>query len=179
MSDLTVLDPCIDAEALTCRAIIETPLGSHAKYDYDRESGLFELTGILPTGIVFPLAFGFVPSTLGGDGDPLDILLLVEDPLPIGCLVTAKLLGVIKAEQTEDGHTARNDRLIARVKESRLFASINELDQLGDAFSAEIQRFFEAYNEVKGKRFEVLERGDAAAAFVVLQEAHRQFHARS
>src|SRR4028119_2143117 len=98
--------------ALTGR--VETPEGSRNKFDFDEELGLFKLGGVLPAGAVFPFDFGFVPATRGGDGDPLDVLVLMDEPAFVGCLVPARLIGVIEAEQTErDGETARNDRLIA------------------------------------------------------------------
>jgi inorganic pyrophosphatase len=96
------------------RVIIETPQGSRNKFDYDAELGLFKLGGVLPAGAVFPFDFGFVPSTTGGDGDPLDVLVLMDEAAFAGCLVEARLIGVIEAKQTErDGKTTRNDRLVA------------------------------------------------------------------
>src|SRR5918997_1002696 len=91
--------------------IIETPKGSRNKFDYDEDAGLFKLGGVLPSGAVFPFDFGFVPSTVGGDGDPLDVLVLMDEPAFTGCLVPARLIGVIVAEQTEGGRTTRNDPL--------------------------------------------------------------------
>src|SRR5215210_3886384 len=86
--------------------IIETPKGSRNKFNYDEELGLFKLGGVLPAGAVFPFDFGFVPSTVGGDGDPLDVLVLMDEPAFAGCLVAVQLIGVIEAEQTErDGET--------------------------------------------------------------------------
>lgn len=149
----------LDRARLTCRAVIESPAGSRAKFDFNRETGLFELHRMLPAGLVFPLDFGFVPFTLGEDGDPLDVLVLTEAALPVGCLLHVRLLGVIEAEQTEevDGrpNTVRNDRIIARLAESRSYREVVRLDQLGRSFAEELQRFFEALNELKGNRFQV------------------------
>ncbi len=69
-----------DADKQQWRVVIETPKGSHNKYDYDEELGLFMLGGVLPEGMSFPYDFGFLPSTLGGDGDPLDVMLLIDQP---------------------------------------------------------------------------------------------------
>src|SRR5919199_1807176 len=99
--------------------IIETPKGSRNKFDYDEELGLFKLGGVLPAGASFPFDFGFLPATRGGDGDPLDVLVLMDEPAFAGCLVTVRLLGVIEAEQTEGDATTRNDRLIAVAATSR------------------------------------------------------------
>lgn len=154
------LDHRLDPDQLTCRALIESPAGSRAKFDLDTEHGLYELRGILPAGIAFPLDFGFIPSTLAEDGDPLDILILSEAALPVGCLVTARLLGVIEAEQTEevDGrpNCVRNDRLVGRLAQSRAFANVVTLEQLGEGFAKDLHRFFETYNDLKGNRFEVI-----------------------
>src|SRR5690349_11134874 len=89
-------------------AIIETPKGSRNKFKYDEELRLFKLGAPLPLGQVFPFDFGFIPSTKGEDGDALDILILMDEPAFAGCLVPAKLIGVIEAEQTEDSETVRN-----------------------------------------------------------------------
>ena len=72
MPDLTALPNKLDPKQLRCVAIIETPKNRRNKFDYDPKSNLFELGGLLPDGLVFPYDFGFVPSTLGQDGDPLD-----------------------------------------------------------------------------------------------------------
>src|ERR687890_1560322 len=111
VTNLFNLDTFHDDEELN--VIIETPKGSRNKYNYDEKLGLFRLGGVLTSGASFPFDFGFVPSTLGGDGDPLDVLVLMDEPAFAGCLVRARLLGVIEAEQTEKGKTAQNDRLIA------------------------------------------------------------------
>ena len=92
--------------------VIETPKGSRVKCAYDFDTGLMKLDKALPEGMVFPFNFGFIPGTKAEDGDPLDILILNEEPLIPGCLVKARLVGVILAKQTEKDETVRNDRLI-------------------------------------------------------------------
>ena len=166
------LDHNLDHDTICCRAVVETPAGSRAKIDFDTDSGLFELRGVLPAGMAFPLAFGFIPSTKGEDGDPIDVLILSEEALAVGCLLTLRLLGVIEAEQTESGETVRNDRLVGRLAQSRAYANITSLDQLGDGFAEELGRFFTTYNELKGKRFKVLAtRGPDRAAELVANGA--------
>ena len=80
MVDLSSLSNQLDAKKSTCRAIIETPKGCRNKFDYDPESNLFMLGGLLPEGMMFPFDFGFIPLTLGEDGDPVDILVLMDAP---------------------------------------------------------------------------------------------------
>lgn len=165
----------LDPDANTCRAIVETPAGHRSKFDYDPETELFELAGVLPAGMAFPLAFGFVPKTLGEDGDPIDILILADEALPVGCLVTVRLLGVIEAEQTEDGETCRNDRLIGRISQSRMHADVADLDALGRATVDEVSQFFVAMNALKGKSFEVKAIGDAPRACSLTEEGTRKW----
>ena len=127
--------------------VIETPKGSRNKFDYDDALGLFKLGGVLPSGAVFPFDFGFVPATTGGDGDPLDVLVLMDEPAFTGCLVRARLVGVIEAEQTErGGETERNDRLIGVAAESRLLRHVRALGSLSPALLKEIEHFFISYN---------------------------------
>jgi inorganic pyrophosphatase len=105
--------PPYDIKSGHLNAIIETPKASRNKFKYHEEYGLFMFDKALPTGQSFPFDFGFLPSTIGEDGDPLDVLILTEEPTFTGCLVLARLLGVIEAEQTDKGETNRNDRFIA------------------------------------------------------------------
>src|SRR5215212_1303855 len=119
------------ADSGELNVIIETPKGSRNKFNYEEEHHLFKLGGVLPAGAVFPFDFGFIPSTLGGDGDPLDVLLLMDEPAFPGCLVPARLIAVIEAEQTErDGETTRNDRLIAVAADSHTHGDVRSLSDL-------------------------------------------------
>ena len=156
--------------------VIETPKGSRNKYDYDGRLGLFKLGGVLPSGASFPFDFGFVPSTLGGDGDPLDVLVLMDEPAFTGCLVRARLVGVVEAEQTErDGETTRNDRLVGVAAESRLLARVRTLEHLGPDLLEEIEHFFVSYNQIKGKVFEPLGRFGPRRALEVVEEGAAAF----
>jgi inorganic pyrophosphatase len=135
--------------------VIETPKGSPNKLTFEPRYGTFVLKGVLPAGAVFPFDFGFVPSTRAEDGDPLDILVLMDAPVFPGCIVPSRVIGVIEAEQTEDGETERNDRLLAVAANSAAHRSIHELRDLSQDLIAQIEHFFVSYNQVKGTRFEV------------------------
>src|SRR5690349_13619163 len=102
-------------------AVIETPRGSRNKFKFDPATGAFELGKQLPAGAVFPYDFGFVPSTLGDDGDPLDVLVLLETATFPGCIVHVRLIGVIDGRQREASDRAepaphRRRRGIARIR---------------------------------------------------------------
>jgi inorganic pyrophosphatase len=166
-----------DSEELN--VIIETPKGSRNKFSYDEKHGLFKLGGVLAAGAIFPFDFGFLPNTLGGDGDPLDVLVLMDEPAFAGCLVPSRLIGVIEAEQTEkDGETMRNDRLVAVAANSRDHRHIRLLKDLNDNLVDEIEHFFISYNEVKGKRFRPLGRFGPERAEKLVREAMRKARPR-
>ncbi|HBB95010.1 MAG TPA: inorganic pyrophosphatase [Blastocatellia bacterium] len=173
-------NPMIDLNALNeesghVNAIIDTPKGSRNKFKYDEKVGMFKLGGVLPSGAIFPFDFGYIPSTMAGDGDPLDILILMDDPAFVGCLVPAKLIGVIEAEQTEDQETTRNDRLIAVAADSRNHSHVRFLGDLNNNLVHEIERFFISYNETKGKKFEILGRFGPDRALALIDSGVTQF----
>ncbi|HKP53284.1 MAG TPA: inorganic diphosphatase [Chloroflexia bacterium] len=165
-----------DEESGDLNVIIETPKGCRNKFDYDPELGIFRLGGVLPAGAVFPFDFGFVPQTLGEDGDPLDVLLIMDEPAFTGCLVPARLIGVIRANQTErDGDTMRNDRLIAVAANSHDHGEIESLSQLNDNLLDEIEHFFVSYNQIKGKKFKPLGRSGANRARRLVDEGIKKY----
>lgn len=150
--------------------IIETTKGSRNKLDYEPGMNAFELAGVLPEGSVFPYDFGFIPSTRGEDGDPLDVLVLLDESVPTGCLISARLIGVIKANQSEkDGEVMRNDRLLAVATRAHTHSHIKHLKDLRPQMTEEIEHFFISYNQTKGKRFEPLERKGPEEALEIVR----------
>ena len=85
--------------------VIETPRGSRNKYKLDEKSGRFKLSKIMPEGMVFPFDFGFFPGTRAEDGDPLDVLVLCEEPTSPGCQIDCRLAGVLLTSQVDKGDT--------------------------------------------------------------------------
>ena len=179
MADLSKLPAQLDVKKRTCRAIIETPKGCRNKFDYDPDSGLFMLGGLLPEGMMFPFDFGFIPSTLGEDGDPLDILVLMDAPAHVGCLIEVRIIGIIEAEQTEDGKTLRNDRLIAVASECQDYGNVKELDDLDKNLVLQIEHFFISYNQIEGKKFKPIGRPNAKQAGKLLEEGRKRFQQQS
>jgi inorganic pyrophosphatase len=164
----------LDAKSLTCRAIVETPRGVMAKLNYDAGTGIFRLHALLPAGMCFPCNFGFVPATRAEDGDPLDIMILGDVPLPTGTLLDARLLGVIEAEQRTKagGKAIRNDRLIGvpAVAETRREKSLADLPT---ALLNELCQFWVDKDRSEGKRFKVLRLADPDAATRLIRRAAR------
>lgn len=173
--DFTKLSP-FDAETGNLNVVVETPKGSRNKYGFDEKLKLFKLNGVLPAGNYFPYDFGFVPNTLGEDGDPIDVLLLLDEPAFAGCLVEARLVGVIEADQTErDGKTEKNDRLVAVSANSHVHTHVKSFKDLNDTLVDEIEHFFVGYNEAKGKKFEPRGRHGARRAKNLIDEGIKLF----
>ncbi len=152
--------------------VIETPKGSRVKYTYDSETGMFEVKKALPEGMIFPFNFGFIPSTRAEDGDPLDILILNEEPLVPGCLLRAQLAGVMKAEQTENGKTVRNDRLLGFAAMKGTFLESLELQE---KTLKQIEFFFISYNKLAGKKFKVLGKSGPRQAIEIVKKTARAY----
>lgn len=165
-----------DEETNGLNVIIETPKGSRNKFNYDEEHGIFKLGGVLPAGASFPFDFGFVPQTTGSDGDPLDVLVLMDEPAFAGCLVAARLIGVIEAEQTEEDGMTRNDRLIAVAAESRQHKHVRSLKDIADQLITEIEHFFVSYNTIKGKEFKPTGRFGPDRAKRIVEDGVKLFH---
>jgi inorganic pyrophosphatase len=152
--------------------VVETPKGSRNKMAFEPELGVFMLKGVLPEGHSFPYDFGFVPSTKAEDGDPLDVLLLLDAPTFAGCVVEARLLGAIELEQREkDGSVVRNDRLLAVATHSRQHKDVQTITDLSDELLHEIEHFFHSYNEEKGGEIKVLDRVGPEQAHALLTKA--------
>ena len=151
--------------------VIETPKGSRNKFKFDEEQRLYKLSGVLPAGMAFPYDFGFIPSTKGEDGDPVDVLLLMDEPAFPGCLVAARLIGVIEIEQTEEGKTFRNDRLPAVAVESVLHRDVVSITQLSANLLDEIEAFFDAYGRLRDKEIKPLSRSGPETARKLVKEA--------
>jgi inorganic pyrophosphatase len=136
--------------------IIETPKGRRNKFKFDEKTGKWELSGVLPRGMMFPFDFGFIPNTTAEDGDPLDVMILMDEPAFVGCYIKCRILGVLEAEQTEDGKTFRNDRILAVPVVSHDHAEICDLTDVQDNIIKELEDFFTAYNRSRGKGFKGL-----------------------
>jgi inorganic pyrophosphatase len=149
---LSEIDPFTEDDDL--RVVIETPRGSRNKYSYDSECDCMRLATVLPEGMVFPYDFGFIPSTVGQDGDPLDVLILMDEPVIPGCIVRARLIGAIEAEQKEKGEGwMRNDRLVAVATHAQMHNGAKELADLRPHLITEIKEFFVTYNKLRERKF--------------------------
>ena len=153
--------------------VIDTPKGSRNKYKYDEAEGLWRLSKVLPLGASFPFDFGFIPSTRGEDGDPLDVLVLLDEPAFPGCIVPAQLIGILEAEQTHKGKTVRNDRFVAVIETPYNPPAFGALEEMSAQSLAEIEHFFISYNQMEGRQFKPLGRQGPERAQQVMEAALR------
>ena len=175
MIDLTCLPLHLDTDTRVCRAVIETPKGSRIKFRYDPQARSFMLGRVLPEGMVFPFDFGFLPSTLGEDGDPLDIMVMLEAPAPMGCLIEVRILGIIVATQTENGVSRRNDRLLGVAVHSHAHGHLKTVKELSSTLLSQIEEFFVSYNKQRKRTFQIKEVGGPNTAIKLLNVGSRSF----
>ena len=150
--------------------VIETPKGSRNKFMFDQTTDMLKLSKVLPEGMMFPYDFGFIPSTQAEDGDPLDVLILTDEPAFPGCLVECRLVGVIEALQEEKGEEHRSDRLIAVATQSIRYSDVHDLDDLNNTVLKQVEEFFRNYQRVRGIKFKVLAREGRRKAAHRLEE---------
>lgn len=168
--------PATDQTSGTVTAVIETPKGSPNKYDYDESCAAFRLAGVMPEGTTFPYDFGFIPSTVAEDGDPLDILVFLDAPVIAGCILTVRLIGVVEAKQRKKGEDwIRNDRLLAVATHAHTHQHIETLDDLRPRLVDEIEAFFRHHNDMKGSEFKPVNRDGPKRARKLLGEAEAAF----
>src|SRR5277367_5231236 len=172
LTDPTKLKPLNKKDDLL-QVIVETPAASRNKFAFDSEQGIFALKKVLPAGMVFPYDFGFVPQTIAPDGDPLDVLLLMDEPAFPGCAVHARLIGVIEGEQLDGKKRIRNDRLVAVAEVSHMYANIRNLKDLPTKWLDEVQDFFVNYHGLEGKKYRLLGCRGQEVASRLIKEAHK------
>ncbi|HEY3731528.1 MAG TPA: inorganic diphosphatase [Steroidobacteraceae bacterium] len=171
-ADATKL-PAFGADKTALTVVIETPKGSRNKYAYDPAERIFALKKVLPAGMAFPYDFGFVPSTLGGDGDPLDVLVLMDEPAFPGCKLSCRIIGIIEGEQGSKKHRERNDRVVAVESGNHSYAHVKHVDEMGRKFEHELEAFFANYHQLSGEAYRILAMKGPAAARRAVRRARR------
>jgi len=156
LADPTRLKPFDLNDKQLLRVVIETPKGSRNKFAFNADEHVFELKKVLPSGMTFPYDFGFVPSTEADDGDPVDVLVLMDEPAFPGCVLTCRPIGVIEGEQGDKKDKERNDRIIAIEQDAHSWDDIQTVDDLGKQFALELEEFFVNYHRLSGKQYRVL-----------------------
>ncbi len=148
-------------------AVIEIPKGSKAKYELDKETGLLRLDRFLYSSVHYPCNYGFIPQTYCEDHDPLDILVLGQEPVVPLCLVRAKPIGVMKMID----HGEADDKIIAVHADDPEYAHFNCIDELAPHRMIEVQRFFEDYKILENKHVVIEKFFKSTEAYQIIQSA--------
>ncbi len=148
-------------------AVIEIPQGSRCKYEIDKESGLLKLDRVIFSSFYYPINYGFIPQTYGGDKDPLDILVITSLPVVPLTLMQAKVVGVM---QMVDGGDP-DDKIIAVAANDPGVNHYNNIEELPKHFFDELRHFFEEYKKLENKTVVVEEFGDKAKALSIIKES--------
>jgi inorganic pyrophosphatase len=156
LADPSRLKPFDSADKGFLRVVIETPKGSRNKFALNADEHIFELKKVLPAGMAFPYDFGFLPSTKADDGDPVDVLVLMDEPAFPGCVLKCRPIGVIQGEQGDKKNKVRNDRIVAVENDAHSWADVRTVADLGKQFVRELENFFVDYHKLSGEQYRVL-----------------------
>ena len=149
-----------------CQAIIEVPRGSQNKYEFDKEQGIVKLDRVLFSPMFYPCDYGFFPETLGGDGDPLDVLVMVTNPLLPGVAVDVRPIGVLVMSDDK----GQDEKILAVAKDDPRFKHVNDLEDVPQHIRDEISFFFESYKILEKKKTVIEGWKDAAEAKRLIEE---------
>lgn len=170
MADPMGLQP-LEKDSGDIQVIVETPRGCRNKFAFDPKQKIFVLKKVLPAGMSFPYDFGFLPKTKADDGDAIDVLLLMDEPAFTGCLVKARIIGVIEGEQIDGKEKVRNDRLVAVAEMSHEYGHLKKLSDLPQQLLKELEEFFVNYHRLEGKKYRLLGCKGKTVAMTLIKEA--------
>lgn len=174
LADPSRLRPFVPGDKSLLRVVIETPKGSRNKFAFNDAEHVFELKKVLPAGMTFPYDFGFVPSTKAPDGDPLDVLVFMDEPAFPGCVLECRLIGVIEGKQGATKKSlVRNDRILAVEKGAHSWAHLKTQNDLDKAFAQELEEFFVNYHRHAGQHFHFIGLKGPAHAWQLAKSAMR------
>ncbi len=158
----------------TVEAFIEIPRGSRNKYEYDEAVGGFRLDRVLYSSIHYPTDYGFIPGTLAEDNDPLDILVLVEEPTFPGCRVEARPIGGLDMSDEKGS----DFKVLAVPTGEPRFARVHSLTEINEHWLREIETFFDTYKLLEPKQTEVLGWHDAEFTWRQIEACRARFRAK-
>jgi len=159
-------------EGMDVEVIIEIPKGQRNKYEIDHHTGRIRLDRMLFTSTRYPADYGFIEDTLGGDGDPLDALVLLEEPTFPGCLVTARVIGMFQMTDEK----GPDDKVLCVLAHDPRAEHLRDIHHVPEFERLEIQHFFEVYKDLEpGKSVEGSRWADRASAEVEVERSRKRF----
>lgn len=156
-----------DNAPATVTALIEIPQGSRSKYEVDKTTGLLRLDRVIYSSFQYPINYGFIPQTLGQDGDPLDILVLCSQSVQSLCLVEAQVIG--NMQMIDSGQM--DDKIIAVAAKDPSVNHITKMEELPQHFLLELRNFFEQYKVLENKKVEIDNFQDQQVAFQIINDS--------
>ena len=165
--------PTMDGDGVN--VIVETPRGSRAKFKFAPRAGAFMMSRPLALGLHYPFDWGFIPSTMAEDGDPLDALIIHDAVSYPGMIIRCRPVAILEVRQSERGLTRRNDRVMVAPSESRRQESLDDLRALSYQMREELERFFLASTIGTDKKLEFLGWRDRNAARFAIEAAARKY----
>ncbi|MBU6158641.1 MAG: inorganic diphosphatase [Bacteroidetes bacterium] len=132
-------------------AVVEIPQGSRSKYEIDKDSGLLKLDRVIYSSFIYPVNYGFIPQTLGDDGDPLDVLVICSQSIEPLCLVEATVIG--NMQMIDQGK--KDDKIIAVATHDPTVNFIKDIQELPAHFFDELKQFFSQYKVLENKTVEI------------------------
>jgi inorganic pyrophosphatase len=155
-------------------AVIEIPRGGRNKYELDKESGQFRLDRVLYSAVHYPGDYGFVPRTLHEDGDPLDILVRIDEPTFPGCQIDTRPIGVLRMSDRGEP----DDKVIGVPLNDPLHGEIFDIADLPGHYLKEVEHFFQIYKDLEGKRVQILGWEKSEVAMRMVEESIERYAAR-
>jgi inorganic pyrophosphatase len=156
---------------MVLRCLIEIPKGSRNKYEYDEQLGGIKLDRFLFSSVVFPADYGFIPDTLGEDGDPLDAMVLVGEPTFPGCLIEVRAIAVLRMADDQ----GQDDKIVCVPFADPHWSELEQLDDIPPRLRAEIEHFFSIYKQPEGKEVDVQGFEDRDTALAIIEAARQRF----
>jgi len=163
--------PTGDRAPAEVNAVIEIPRGDTNKYEYDKELHVFRLDRNLYSPVHYPGDYGFIPSTLSDDGDPLDVLVLVDAPSFTGCVMTVRPIGALRMTDQE----SEDEKILAVGLNNPIYKSLNDYSELYPHLLLEIEHFFSIYKELEAKRTRIKGWEDADVARKSVTESQERY----
>lgn len=163
--------PTGDGAPAEINAVIEIPRGDTNKYEYDKQLHVFRLDRNLYSPVHYPGDYGFIPSTLSEDGDPLDVLVLVDAPSFTGCVMTVRPIGALR--MIDQG--SEDEKILAVGLNNPIYENLNDYSEIYPHLLLEIEHFFSVYKELEAKRTRVKGWDDAARAREIVTESQQRY----
>lgn len=153
-------------------AVVEIPKGARNKYEYDVHLGVFRLDRVLYSSMHYPEAYGFVPSTLWDDGDPLDILIFIDQPLFTGVVVEVKPIGILRMEDEK----GPDDKLLSVAVNDPTYRNISDVSEVPNHLLVEIEHFFTSYKLLENKHVRSFGWDNAAVAIEAVKHGFELYN---